>query len=690
MPYTNTNFQASHPELLELFKRGRLKEASKLATELRQTDAENVDLLELSGNIYLAQKLYEEAVETYQTAIDLDRTKATLFLNYGVALERLERLTDAHAAVDSCLLLDNSLADAHFNKGILYHHESKFLQAVAAFDRAIQLDSTHSEAFHQKGISLHSMGDHLGAKHAFEEALKIKPGHVPCLVNSSALLAYQGKHTEAFAQLKLALEIDPSNVAAIEKLGNLLVTTKDYESASKCFLALTRLEPGNAVHWINLSKVAQSQGDPLQAIETLQSAAKLFPHDPEIISSLGVALYEGGNHAESATVLQAALGLRPTPSILNNLGNVFRVLGRENEAAKAYESVAEDSIELYPIATRHLSLLTGYKFDEQSVAEAKKRWACGDDNDPGKCQIGFALFNIMRKKEHYSEAYQYLQCANALRKAQLDYVISDDIKTFRFVKTKALEWANSVEKTTALESGVTPIFIVGMPRSGTTLVEQIVSCHSTVVAGGELKFATRHILQLINDPGSVTNKTSVLHDRYMSDALTSTHAEKFFTDKLPHNFLFTPILAKAFPSAKIIHVYRDPAATCWSNFATYFPSKALGYSNDLDDLVKYYKLYQQLMQCYAQLIGGNMYHLDYEQLCSKPDTEIRSLYEFLELPWEASALSPHLNPRPIKTASASQVRRPIYAKSSEAWKNFAPFTDDQLSDIQKFDPASTS
>jgi hypothetical protein len=213
-----------------------------------------------------------------------------------------------------------------------------------------------------------------------------------------------------------------------------------------------------------------------------------------------------------------------------------------------------------------------------------------------------------------------------------------------------------------------------MPRSGTTLAEQIISSHSQVHGAGELPFLSRFggSLSLGNQIINAEN-TLQMRNAYLNELEKVSNGCQFVTDKMPQNFLHIGLLLKVLPEAKVIHVKRDPAATCWSNCKHYFSSKGLGYSYDLSDTVNYFKLYQDLMDFWDQQYSDQIYHLDYDKLTLDQEAETRKLIEHLELDWEDNCLSPQENKRSVRTASQQQVRQKVYTGSSQAWRKFEPY-----------------
>ena len=281
-------------------------------------------------------------------------------------------------------------------------------------------------------------------------------------------------------------------------------------------------------------------------------------------------------------------------------------------------------------------------------------------------------------------AFENYGAGGRLRQKILAYDPGQDELVFHQIKTTAPKIKNTLLDKPMEATPHTPIFILGMPRSGTTLVEQIISSHSQVHGAGELSFLG-HVAELLSNGNQVITSDSILQVRkaYLNELGKVSNGSPFVTDKMPQNFLYIGLLLKALPEAKIIHVKRDPAATCWSNFKNYFFAKGLGYSYDLEDTVGYFKLYQDLMNFWDDLYGDQIYHLDYDQLTVEQEPEIRKLIEHIELGWEDACLSPQKNKRSVRTASQQQVRKKVYTGSSDAWRKFEPYLNGVLDEFEQ-------
>jgi len=219
-----------------------------------------------------------------------------------------------------------------------------------------------------------------------------------------------------------------------------------------------------------------------------------------------------------------------------------------------------------------------------------------------------------------------------------------------------------------------PIHIVGMPRSGTALVEQILSCHTQISAAGELTNIHDFGGRIISGGVFPSSEQMMLFRTSYQNELKQNYAgERYVTDKLPHNFRYISLINSLYPNSKIIHVKRDASATCWSNYIRAYGPNSLSFTYSLDHLVEFYNMYEELMEYWKDQYPQNILTIKYEELVENPQAIIRDILEFLGLSWESACLEPHKNKRAVKTSSQKQVREKIYKGSSKSWKRFEPY-----------------
>ena len=268
---------------------------------------------------------------------------------------------------------------------------------------------------------------------------------------------------------------------------------------------------------------------------------------------------------------------------------------------------------------------------------------------------------------------------NALRKKQLNYDKAKDSKLFGRLKTSYPLMTESALEPEIVVSETTPIFIVGMPRSGTTLVEQIISSHPLVKGAGELPLVSQFGGALAVDQTPIDIEAlTIFREQYLTALRQRSEGRAIVTDKMPQNFCFLGLIAVALPEAMIIHVKRDPAAVCWANYRQYFATDSLGYCYDLDDILYYHGQYLDLMKYWHKVLPDRIYDLNYELLTEDQEEETRKLISRLGLEWDDACLAPQNNRRGVATASNVQVRQKVYRGSSEKWKLYKPYLNGAL------------
>ena len=302
-------------------------------------------------------------------------------------------------------------------------------------------------------------------------------------------------------------------------------------------------------------------------------------------------------------------------------------------------------------------------------------------SEKNRCRICFALAKAYEDLGEFARAFQLYAEGNALRKKELGYKRAQDKQLFESLK------ANYQQISDAAGPGIgapehAPIFIVGMPRSGTTLVEQIISSHPLVTGAGELPFISQFggLLAVGQAPVSAEALTT-FREKYLKVLKKRSEGNVACTDKMPQNFHFLGLITAALPEAKIIHVKRDPAAVCWANYTQYFVNDSLGYCYGLDDILHYHELYQDLMAYWHQALPNRIYDLNYEALTEHQEEETRKLIVHLGLGWDDVCLSPQDNARAVATASNAQVRQKVYKGSSEKWKRYRLYLNGALDNL---------
>ena len=431
-----------------------------------------------------------------------------------------------------------------------------------------------------------------------------------------------------------------------------------------------------------MGNILKEQGKLEEAIAAFNKAISLKPDYAEAHNNMAVTLQKQGKLEEAIEAYKKAIAIKPDYAEAHyNMGVNIQEQGKLDEAIACYKkalSLKPDHVE----AHRNLSNLVKYQPDDAQITLVREMMQRSDLKDDDRCHLHYTLAKMSEDVGDLDIAYDHYVAGGKLRKKLLSYDFKQDELIFDQTKNTAPKYKGFSLDTPIETTTNTPVFILGMPRSGTTLVEQIISSHSQVHGAGELPFLDRFggALSLGNQIISSENVLQ-MRNAYLHELEKVSSGCQFVTDKMPDNFLRIGLILKALPEAKVIHVKRDPAATCWSNFKHCFTSTSLGYSYDLKDTVNYFKIYQDLMEFWDQQYSDQIYHLDYDKLTLEQEPETRKLIQHLGLDWEDNCLSPQENKRSVKTASQQQVRQKIYTGSSQAWRKYKPFLDgifDQL------------
>ena len=490
----------------------------------------------------------------------------------------------------------------------------------------------------------------------------------------AGVLKLTGRISESLVAIQKSVLLEPQDAESHYNLGNTLKALARLNDAEVSYKKAIALNPNYADANNNLGITLKEMGRLDEAEINLRQAIELKPDLAEAHNNLGNTLKQLGRLDEAETNYRKAIALKPDfAEGHNDLGTMLQQQGRLDEAETSYRK----AITLKPDfaeAHRHLTLFK--KFDAQDKQYSKMQELYLDKNisEEQRCNINFGLAKACEDLGDLEKAFHHYREGNVLRKKLLNYNINQDIELFRQIKFTYPRIEQNSLPPDNLTKKLIPIFIVGMPRSGTTIVEQIISSHSKVTGAGELNFVAQ-FGSLIARGLSDSNTDSLINfrERYLFKLQSVSNGNLIVTDKMPQNFCYIGLLAAAFPEAKIVHVKRNPAAVCWANYKQYFASKNIGYCYSIDDVISYYKLYESLMVFWINTLSKRIYNLDYEQLTVNQESETRQLIDYLDLDWDEKCLSPQNNKRNITTASSIQVRKKVYRGSSEQWKKYQPF-----------------
>tara|TARA_B110000003_G_C16623958_1_gene524162 strand:+ start:461 stop:2098 length:1638 start_codon:yes stop_codon:yes gene_type:complete len=500
------------------------------------------------------------------------------------------------------------------------------------------------------------------------------PHHVLGWKVLSMVLKRKGEIKESLKAILKIIEITPEDAEAYYNLGNTLRELGKFEEAKINYIKAISLNPNFSEVNYNLGIVFKELGKFEEAEIYYKRAIKLKPNFSSAYNNLGTVLEHLGKPEEAEKFYRQAISLEPNQAeFYNNLGTVLEQIGKIKEAKINFEK----SIKINPgfaNAHRQLSQIKKFKKYDEQYFTLQKIYLDKKTSKDQLCHINFSLAKINEDLGNFSEAFKHYNEGNSIRKKLLNYNIEEDIKLFKKIKLNYYQILKQEIRINKNEINFKPIFILGMPRSGTTLIEQIISSHPEVSALGELPFVYEFGKSITNGLTD-TNKNSILKFRnlYIKKIQNLSKENSFITDKMPQNFCYIGLIINAFPEAKILHIKRNPAAVCWANFRQWFRSKDLAYSYSIDDIIRYYSLYEDIMTFWKKEFNESIYEIDYEILINDQKNIIKKLISHLNLKWDEKCLSPENNKRSVSTASNIQIRNKIFKGSSEKWKSYKPF-----------------
>lgn len=729
-------------------QRGRMTEAAELigrslALDPRSAQARNDFGIALSG----LGRLQDAAAE-FKQAITLEPDFADAHNNLGNAFQQLGRHAEAAAAFENAFAIRPSFAEAHNNLGNALSSLGRQVEAIAHYEHAARLKPKLAEAHYNAALALSSLDRHERAIEYYGKALAIRPNYADANAGLGKALASLHRHADALPYFERALALQPSSPEAHNRLGNALVALDRHEEAIVYYRTAIEMRPGlgeahnnlgNALVALDRHEEAVEQfrgvisgstgvdkaivhqaynhlGGALMALRRPQEAIGYFEKvlggiggaeasngaaaaaattdstadakaQARAHSNLGNALVELSRADEAIGCFEQALAIDPDlATALHGLGSAYLALGRLDEARQSFER----AVALEPAQLEfHRSLAEAKKFepDDRQFAllqqMARKSDRLSTDH---RIELHFSLGKAYADLEQHELSFQHYNNGNALKRRQIEY---DEAMTIgKLDRSEKVFTPDLIARFSgAGDPSELPVFIVGMPRSGTTLVEQMLASHPKVFGAGELESFARVAGRICEPQGAAVPYPAMLPtlSREQVRALGAQYLEavraavpaaqdaRRVTDKMPANFRLVGLIHLALPHARIIHIRRDAVDTCLSCYAKLFRGWQ-PFTYDLGELGRYYRAYDSLMAHWRRVLpAGVMLELQYEGLVANFEPEARRVVAHCGLEWDQRCLEFHRTARPVRTASAAQVRQPLYRSAIGRWRVYEPW-----------------
>ena len=507
-----------------------------------------------------------------------------------------------------------------------------------------------------------------------------------------ALICAQTSRIDEAKSLSLkSLSLNPTSANSLLLLGDIFRVERDFLSAVKHYqLALIQM-PNNAIAQYNLSISFNELGLLDKSLKSCQLAIALNPNLIQAKYHLAQVLMNQNNYKDAKAVLKGILSSTSDDYIaLYTLGNLYKSEGKLEKAKHYYQLILSSNADFTQAHFTYANIHKYQNVQDPHLAQMLKQIDKKHLPKENVIHLSFALAKAFEDIKIYDRSFYYLELGNRLRFESFNYDIQNDEKFIDSIINAFNKGAIDKIKTAASNSKK-PIFIVGMPRSGTTLVEKIISTHTQVHGAGELenffRLGTRDFINQSNDflfnnlesySPSVFNNIAI---QYLKEVEALANGEEHVTDKLPFNMLMIGLIKIAFPNAKIIHCVRNAKDNCLSIYKKNFATDNYRFAYNLSTLGKFHKLYQKIMKHWHTTFPDEIYDISYESLVSEPESNIRQLLEVCGLEWQEQCLDFNNSKSLVKTASAYQVRQPIYTDSVALWQHYTPFIEPLLKEL---------
>jgi tetratricopeptide (TPR) repeat protein len=644
-------------QAITFHQKGMLAEAERLYRTVLRVKPDHFDARHLLGVLRFQQGRYTEALDLIGKALQTSPNAASALSNYGLVLTRLRRFEGALVSFDKAIAIKPEYMEALNNRGNALRELNRFEEALASHDKALAIKPDYIEAHYDRGNTLHALKRFGGALASYDKALNLKPGYVEALNNRGNTLRALRRFADALLSYDRALAINPKFAEALNNRGNTLRDLNRFEDALGSYDKALAMHPTFAEALNNRGNTLRDLNRFEEAMASYRKALAIRPDSVEALSNLGMVLKELGKFAEARWAAERIIEVAPQRA------SAYRLFGEVNQ---------------FVPGDRYVAIMEALARDAASLSVYDQ------------VELHFALAKAYEDLGRLEDSFAQLLVGNSLKRRLIAYDEAASLSTVKHIgEVFTPELIGSLRDVG--EPSSIPVFIVGMPRSGTTLVEQVLASHPQVFGAGELKCfsnvvagrATNNGVQRFRDLVSSMSGEQFrqLGESYVAEIKRLAPSAIRIVDKMPTNYAYVGLIHLALPKAFIIHTVRDPVDTCMSCFSNLF-AEANDYSYDLAELGRYYRHYQDLMAHWHRVLPpGRILDVSYEDVVSDLESAARRIVGHCDLDWDVRCLSFNQTKRPVRTVSAAQVRKPIYKSSVGRGRAYEAFLAPLLAEL---------
>jgi tetratricopeptide (TPR) repeat protein len=667
----------------KLFGDGKYRQAERVCRQIIEARPANADAHNIIGVCLNALGQPKEAIASLRRAVKLAPHAASIHANLGEVLRQSGDKKEAAKALEAAIKIDPNNSQALNNLGIIRYDQGKYEEAVELYRRAVANRPTMAEALNNLGNALRMTGDIDGAMQAYQEALTHREIYPEAYNNLGTLLQQDKKLDEAEHALKKAIGQNSRYVEAHNNLALLYSAQKKEVDALRILGDALKFAPENPQTLLITARIQNRRNNHQAAEQATRAVLKRDPNNAEALTLLGQVLHETDRYDEAIQVLAKAVDQKSdNPEALNFYGVALKSVGRLDEAREYILKALKLNDTMYGAYANLNDLVDFSKGIGEELFDRMDAIFEASSNLEAEylLPLHFAYAKALEDRGQHAKALDHYIVGGRMKRAQLDYNETETFGFFDNIRAAFPKEAFANRKFAGIEDE-RPVFIIGMPRSGSTLVEQILSSHPDVYGAGEVKYLSRALGQLRDRFPSLPKypqmmekitpaQLDIVAKNYLVALSNGAGDAKRITDKLLTNYFFVGLIHLLYPKAKFIHTARDPVDTCLSGFTKLFKDD-MPHSYNLAELGRYYRKYRELMAHWDKVLPkGTIHTVVYENVIADTEKEAKALIDFIGLDWNDKCLEFHKSDRPVKTASVAQVRKPIYKTAVKRWKKY--------------------
>ena len=625
---------------------------------------------------------HADALQAARARLEAAAENRDLLLIAAISLRHLHRVAEAMETADRLVGLQPAFSRAHQERGLCFVARRQAPEAIDALLRAVNLNPALPTSWTLLEGLYRMAGDEANAATAAAHVatLKALPGEV---VAATSLFA-DGELAPAEAIVRAFLLRHGHHVEAMRLLARIGMAREVYDDAQALLEGVLELAPDYAAARLDYAQTLLQRHRFAEAREQTRQLLQADPTHPAYQEAAATAAVGLGDQETAIGLYRQLLAGRPaSPDVRLWLGHALKTVGRYGEAVEAYRAAAALRPD-FGDAYWSLANLKTYRFEPAEMAAMREAEAAAGTAVVDRYHLDFALGKALEDQGDFEESWRYYEAGNALKRAESRY--RPEILETNTRLQKAVCTTSVFERRRGWgEPSPDPIFVVGLPRSGSTLIEQILASHSQVDGTQELPDVQAIVLDLQGRdpdldhpryPGTLLDLTAddaaALGRRYLEGAAAHRRGAPRFVDKMPNNFRHVGLIHLMLPNARIIDARREPMACCFSNLKQLF-AQGQEFAYSAQDIARYYRTYVELMAHWDEVMPGRVLRVQHEAVINDLQTQVRRILDHCALPFEPACLDFHATRRSVRTPSSEQVRRPIFREGLDQWRNYEPW-----------------